>query len=351
MSDVLISPLGRSPGAVSGVYYALRARNFPIQRVIAVGTSNDDVVIASESYLKPLFKGKIAYEAIHLPDGELRSGKRSVMPYASMTGLAVQNARRDPQVEHIHVAVTGGRSGMGALAALAAQLYNADYLWHLWVAPDIERDGILDQLKYAVSDSQLESSELLNPTLLGKEAWDLVELPLTHFNLDGLGPRLTALWQAQSLDLPQSWAEQPPDAEQPSDAASPPAPWVSDFDLKQLFDIFPPGMTFALAKELLGYLQELRRDPDPARHDQLLMDIGALLQSAGVIEHSERSDLINKLHFASSWEDLFAYDWRDRPGAWRWLKENAEPLQAGAELAQAFLAGLLVWAQFAGRLP
>jgi hypothetical protein len=52
---VLISPVGFSPGAVSGVYFALDKRGIQVNQVITVGTRHDDVRKATGS-MKALFR-------------------------------------------------------------------------------------------------------------------------------------------------------------------------------------------------------------------------------------------------------------------------------------------------------
>jgi len=172
---VLISPLGRSPGAVSGVYFGLRKRDTPVGEVITVGTSDDDVQKAADYWLEPLFRSEtdVAYRPRFITSEELQGGEQDVGPFTALMGLHIQQAREAGHV--VHVAVTGGRSGMGALGALAAQLYGADHLWHLWVERAIEEGGSVDRL-HPPKD---RTNVYLNPTAQGKErkAWELVALP------------------------------------------------------------------------------------------------------------------------------------------------------------------------------
>ena len=172
---VLISPLGRSPGAVSGVYFGLRERDTPVREVITVGTSDDDVQKAADYWLEPLFRSEtgVAYRPRFITSEELQGGEQDVGPFTALMGLHIQQAREAGHV--VHVAVTGGRSGMGALGALAAQLYGADHLWHLWVERAIEEGGSVDRL-HPPKDC---TNVYLNPTAQGKErkAWELVALP------------------------------------------------------------------------------------------------------------------------------------------------------------------------------
>ena len=55
MSNVLVSPLGKSPGAVSGVYFALKAEGIKIDTVFTIGT-RDREVLEARGYLQKIFK-------------------------------------------------------------------------------------------------------------------------------------------------------------------------------------------------------------------------------------------------------------------------------------------------------
>jgi hypothetical protein len=139
--NVLISPLGFSAGAVSGVYFALDQVGVHIDRVVTVGTLHDRVKDAAE-LLDRLFRrvGSVDYKACYIAAMDLRGREQEASgPFAARMGLYIDGARKSKQT--VHVAVTGGRSGMGALAALAAQIYRADHLYHLWVNEKIEREG------------------------------------------------------------------------------------------------------------------------------------------------------------------------------------------------------------------
>jgi hypothetical protein len=170
---VLVSPLGRSPGAVSGVYFGLQEQGTQIREVITVGTSNNDVWNSADYWLEPLFSTEpdATYRSRFIASEDLRGGERDVGPFTARMGLYIQQARDAGHI--VHVAVTGGRSGMGALGALAAQLYGAHHLWHLWVAPEIEQNGTIDKL----NPPEDRTNVYLNPTVQGKETWELVALP------------------------------------------------------------------------------------------------------------------------------------------------------------------------------
>jgi len=169
---VLISPVGFSPGAVSGVYFALARRGVQVNQVITVGTRHDDVRKATGT-LKALFRkvDGLAYKDCYIYEKELN--QKASGPFAARMGLYISQARQAGKT--VHIAVTGGRSGMGALAALAAQIYRADHLYHIWVRDDIEREGAKP------SQSPTLDNIYLNPTIQDG-ACDLVPLPFTDLS-------------------------------------------------------------------------------------------------------------------------------------------------------------------------
>lgn len=189
MSQVLLSPLGRAAGAVSGVYFALREQQeISIDKIITIGTRHDDVLTAT-SVLKALFESEgITYEPHFVTARELRRGDS--VPFAHRLGTYIEREYQDQN--SIHVAVTGGRSGMGALAALAAQFYGAHALWHLWVDEDTESEGI----EGAIKGNWDHTNPYLNPTRHPAEC-EVVDLPFE--NLRPLYPFISAYIQHERL--------------------------------------------------------------------------------------------------------------------------------------------------------
>lgn len=169
---VLISPVGFSPGAVSGIYFALAKQGIQVNQIITVGTRHDDVRKATGT-LKALFRkvDGLAYKDCYTYEKELN--QKASGPFAARMGLYISQARQAGKT--VHVAVTGGRSGMGALAALAAQIYRADRLYHMWVRDDIEREGAKPNQPPTLDNI------CLNPTA-HDDVWDLVRLPFTDLS-------------------------------------------------------------------------------------------------------------------------------------------------------------------------
>lgn len=329
MTNILISPLGRSPGAVSGVYFALQARDVDITKVVTVGTSHPDVIAASRNYLARLFNHLgVIYDPIHLPEQELRNERRSVMPYAGMMGLVTQNAKNEGA--EAHVAVTGGRSGMGALAALAAQFYGAVKLWHLWVPAEIEQGGTVDQLRGLVSPQDMLESPYINPTKWGDKAWDLVDLPF--MDLSHLLPALREYQQS---------GKQP-------DLNSALLQILSKTGIKRLSEIFPAGMTIEQAEEYLGLVKKYRQAPNQAEREAEILEIGMLLQRTGIVSAEDRQKLLELLKANASIDELLRLVQNDRTGFWAWLRAHKDEVISFTALSELVLHALELWLKTGG---
>lgn len=324
-NDILVSPLGRAPGAVSGVYFALQVcHKMEIAKVITVGTSHPDVVSAANHYLGKLFPYlHVEYDSMHIPALDLRGKNREIMPYVAMIGLALEQAQQTSG--QVHVAVTGGRSGMGALAALATNLYGADHLWHLWVHQRIEDGGTVDKLTGLTDPAAMARSPFLNPTV-ESDACELVELPF----LD-LRPLHRVLWDYRRT------GEVP-------DPKSPTAALFARAGIQSFTQVFPASMTFDMADEVMR-LKSQYAQATPREQERIMVDLGILLQSAGIVNGSERQQLIDLVASQAAPQALIdlAQRAQDRPGFWKWLGENKDAIASFNTLAQMLFEALKLW--------
>lgn len=331
MTDILISPLGRSPGSVSGVYFALKKRGFDVSKVVTVGTSHKDVIFASDGFLRPIFDFmNVIYDPIHLPEKELRDERRSVMPYAGMIGWAIENGAAEYGKDHVHVAVTGGRSGMGALAALAAQLYGAHKMWHIWVPAEIEEGGTVDFLRGLTSPEKMCQSPFLNPTMWGKHAFDLVDLPF--MNLSPFQDEIRQYWRTGQF----------------SDGREQLSEFISKAGVQNIFRVFPAGMTFEQAERVIRLVNRYEGAGSAPGKEKIQFELIRILQSAGVIEAGEATRLLNILKADAPREELFNFRSKDRMGLWHWLKKNKDEIGVTIDAMTFFLAALTLWLQVAG---
>ncbi|MEJ5312389.1 MAG: CRISPR-associated ring nuclease [Anaerolineae bacterium] len=283
---VLISPLGFSPGAVSGVYFALEKKEVKVDEIITVGTAHQGVRDAA-AILADLFRRVegVTYKPRYIDAEELRGDERDASgPFAARMGLYVQRAREAKKT--VHVAVTGGRSGMGALAALAAQVYRADHLYHLWVSEEIERGGS-DPARVRPSEPE---NRYLNPTVV-EGAWSLVSLPF----LDLSDLIQDAEKYRKSGQVPQGWTAGRLVGEGPA-------------MLTALSRYVPAGLTIAMAQEVLQLTAEWREnvewiakdDPtrvvrvgkiDRARQEAIWHRLLSILYTAGALDDESRESL------------------------------------------------------------
>jgi len=310
MADVLISPLGRSPGAVSSIYFALREKGFNVDKVVTVGTSHPLVIQASQNFLSPLFSAlQVEYEALHLEGQDLTGERKIVMLHARRMGVEIERARMTGG--QVHISVTGGRSGMGALAALAAQFYGASHLWHLAVPLEIESLGDVEQLAGLISTADLLSSQVLNPTLAGEQAYTLVPLPFSDFS--GLKSLLT--YYAQYGKLP--------------DAASVVLlAFLKDAGLsvEMLRQIYPAGASFEDLDDYFRLVERYWKEDQPRAREKIMVEMGSWMQRTGILAPEDRERLTLLLHANGSADELFRLAKKDSTGLWAYLKENKDQL-------------------------
>ena len=339
---ILISPVGFSPGAVSGVYFAL-TKDIQVNQVITVGTRHDDVRKATGT-LKALFRKAdgLAYKDCYIYEKELN--QQASGPFAARMGLYISQARQAGKT--VHVAVTGGRSGMGALAALAAQIYRADHLYHMWVREDIEKEGAKP------NQSPTLDNPYLNPIIAGEDAWALVTLPFADLS---------------------GWLE---DAEKYRASGR----FVENWTAGRLVDegtamlgvlasYVPAGLTIADAQELLELIAEWREnvewimegDPtksafigkiDRAEQEAIWHRALAILYTAGALDDNSL-DSLRRLMRDSIADDyarrkLESAAEQDDLGVFRWLKEHKDEISVIVSVGTFAFKGIELWLKTKG---
>lgn len=277
----LISPLGLSPGAVSGVAFGLSRgvgqfkQPYPISRVVTVGTQE---VRESANCLISLFaEAGIEYIPRFITQKELKQTDKSVPDFITHLGDIFETYKES----QIHVAVTGGRSGMGALAALAASLYGADYLWHLWVPVIIEEKGHIKNLPqpYKVSN------EFLNP-----REYELVSLPFVN-----LGPLHPIFWQYyRSEKLSASVTEN-------AQLEAMLAQMLTG--AMQLADVYPGGISLREKQFVEAQFADYQT-ANAKEKEQRQRAIVRLLYRAGVVDKAKQTELLDLLELEQPLSDL-----------------------------------------------
>jgi CRISPR-associated Csx14 family protein len=174
MANILLSAIGRSPGAVTGLYYTLQEQTppVPIDTVILITTAMEPIRDSAKLVLKTLGKDKVHLlrlraqnRKVYTPDFD---NQDAMLDFVMQVNAVLAHARRAKN--RVFLGVSGGRSSMGALLTLSAYVYGAAGVYHLWVEKWFEDHGdIYDP----------EVTETLYPS---KDQRRLIGLPLASFD-------------------------------------------------------------------------------------------------------------------------------------------------------------------------
>lgn len=155
--NILLSPLGLSPGAVSGLYHALKDDGIHIDRIITVSSSTRKdpktnlAVLYLAEYLNsigvpyaPTDEGDKDRDNRQLDSNDLIR-ENDVFAFMRLVEEILWDAHAEG--DKVYLGVAGGRKSMAALATIAAQLHGVEALYHLWVDDDIDKWGTVDELR------------------------------------------------------------------------------------------------------------------------------------------------------------------------------------------------------------
>lgn len=149
---ILVSPLGLSPGAVSGLYYALqRELEVKVDKVITIGT-NEPKLRGCRRILEEIFGEEgVDYDAHSIPFADLRwpgAVRAFCKDVAATLALAEEG-------DKIYLGIAAGYSSMGALALLVARENQAlDEVYHLWIDGELQQMGHIDRFGQLSPDDQ-----------------------------------------------------------------------------------------------------------------------------------------------------------------------------------------------------
>ncbi len=320
MSAVLVSPLGKSPGAVSGVYFGLEQEGIQITQVITIGTRDPGVTSAANDYLRKIFRHEaVEYTPMSVKEDDLRAPKDEVFVLVERIRLALQKANATSL--DVYVAVTGGRSGMGALTLMMAQLYGAKEILHLRVDSEIEFGGSVDQLTNLVSVGAMLKSPYLDPTLWGDDAWDLVRLPF--LDLQSLLP------VTQDFSQVGQWP----------DFSNPLLSLLLLSNAQKFTDIFSPKMTFGMVEEIFALKTEYDR-ADPYGREDIIAKLEYLLKETGYTEAeiAENKKIVRSQELPGlPSEELAMQPPSELHALWVWFLSNRGELKDLAAIGGFFL--------------
>ena len=167
---VLLASLGKAPGAVSGLYHALTERGISIHKVVTISPKSPNVRRCVTVLQTEFGKRNVEYKPIYIDAEDIRS-ESDAFEFKAAFSAALQEHDR-PENE-VHLGIAGGRTSMGALMAIVAQMSAPHaYLYHLGVPDEIEEDGAITRL---FSLSPARQQEVLFP-----KEYELVKVPFVR---------------------------------------------------------------------------------------------------------------------------------------------------------------------------
>lgn len=183
MANILLSPIGRSPGAVTGIYYALAEQKNAIQidTVVLLSTAMPQVKRAAKLVKQVLSSDGVQTVALPLRAAENRrpshdfNDEATVLDFIQLANAVLDHGSR-AEGDQVYIGISGGRSSMGALVTLSVYVYGAAGIYHLWVDEEIEKRGDITQLL------QMRPSQympILRPPAAQRR---LVSIPLASFD-------------------------------------------------------------------------------------------------------------------------------------------------------------------------
>jgi len=240
--NILISPLGLAPGAVTALYHALQEQaGISIDKVITVSTNDPLVDQASKVVKRWLNRHGVDYEAQSTGTPELLED-RSVYRFARLVGRLIVQHRAAGHA--VHVGVAAGRSSMAALASLSVWLNGANGLYHLWIDRDIEDRG---DVRHFYELSVEWQQRVLHPPFEegGKQLYALVKLPI--LNLQPVHEQLVSVVQHNLLPALRPEPEIVPIVQE----------IVATSDLRGFLNMLPDELTVDQLKEILELQQKM----------------------------------------------------------------------------------------------
>jgi len=189
LQRVLVSPLGLSPGVVTGAFYALRDEGYgTMDKVVTIGTGKDLVRLCEKEIATELKEFEqecgthVEYEARHIAANEVRNAD-DVRAFAELLEALLQE--HEARNDMIYLSLTGGHKSMAAAVALAAQLHKPALVFHLFVEETVQQGGDIRQVLRRYGEAK---RRCLNPP---REQRSIVEIPLLP-----VGEERDDLWSA-----------------------------------------------------------------------------------------------------------------------------------------------------------
>ena len=170
---VLLASLGKSPGTVTGLYHALKEqRGITVDRVLTVSPRNGKVRRCARTLMDEFRKQGVDYDNTFMDAEDIRDDGDAFEFKSKFTKLLLQEQKAGNE---IYLGIAGGRTSMGALMAIVAQMAAQEAaLYHLWVPEDVEEDGKFERF-FALSPQRQQ--EVLYP-----KEYELVKVPFVRLS-------------------------------------------------------------------------------------------------------------------------------------------------------------------------
>jgi len=177
MAKILLSPIGRSPGAVTGIYHALSKQKPPtiMNAVVLISTTMARVQRSAQIVRQTIGEDRVRVLSLRSegqPSHDFND-EATILDFIHQVNAVLDHAVRAGN--EVYIGISGGRSSMGALATLSAYVYGAAGVYHLWVDESIERQGDIDHLPRLPS----QRDQILRPP---SDKYKLMSLPLASFD-------------------------------------------------------------------------------------------------------------------------------------------------------------------------
>ena len=281
---ILLSPIGRSPGTVTGIYYALQDQKVEIDAVALLSTASETVKRSADWVEKELGKDKVTRLSLRSPNREKYTvdfdNEDAAVDFIRQVNAVLMQARKAG--DKVFLGITAGRSSMGALATLSAYVYGAAGVYHLWVDREIEKNGDIDKL------DPFKCNRYLNPP---PDLRRLINLRFETFD---------ALLEPEKIE---DFADRHPNL----------ARAVTDVDMAQFRDLkidYQAG-EMGIPSNLLGKIRKTISDCAPIDSDQ---DLRALFVEDTLRPWKDRLPEVNSRQLRVDHLVNFLWDQRDDDG-------------------------------------
>lgn len=174
---VLIASLGRSPGAVTGLYHILTQTGTPIDAVRTVSTSEFQVQRAVKVVRDDLGdQGLEDYADVCIGPADITNDRDAQELKSAFAHLFAEATQAGDEVA---IGIAGGRTVMGALLTIVATMEAPEesHLYQLSVPDAIEEDGRFPQFSRLPPDRQ---REVLRPMAYFMDQCYLVKIPFAR---------------------------------------------------------------------------------------------------------------------------------------------------------------------------